>query len=117
MRPKLPKSNIVLLCIVRWGLSHVVGALHMLITSRIYLPFKVKWYKDTMLLDPNNNRHMETYGNRHVLILRHVSETDFGNYSCSADNSLGTQRGSIEVSGKCTLSTILEIGFLNPSKK
>ena len=70
-----------------------------------------------MLLDPNNNRHMETYGNRHVLILRHVSETDFGNYSCSADNSLGTQRGSIEVSGKCTPSTILEIGFLNPSKK
>ena len=77
----------------------------------------MKWYKDTMLLDPNNNRHMETYGNRHVLILRHVSETDFGNYSCSADNSLGTQRGSIEVSGKCTLSTILEIGFLNPNKK
>jgi len=63
-------------------------------------PADVKWYKDTMLLDPNNNRHMETYGNRHVLILRHVSETDFGNYSCSADNSLGTQRGSIEVSGR-----------------
>jgi hypothetical protein len=35
---------------------------------------EVKWYKETMLLDPTNNRHMETYGNRHVLILRNVNE-------------------------------------------
>lgn len=61
---------------------------------------EVKWYKDTMLLDPTNNRHMETFGNRHVLILRNVRETDFGNYSCTADNSLGRQRGFIDVSGR-----------------
>lgn len=61
---------------------------------------EVKWYKETMLLDPTNNRHMETYGNRHVLILRHVNEYDFGNYSCMADNSLGRERKSIEVSGR-----------------
>ena len=53
-----------------------------------------------MLLDPTNNRHMETYGNKHVLILKNVRETDFGNYSCMADNSLGRSRGSIEVSGR-----------------
>ena len=53
-----------------------------------------------MLLDPTNNRHMETYGNKHVLILKDVKETDFGNYSCMADNSLGRKRGTIEVSGK-----------------
>ena len=52
-----------------------------------------------MLLDPTNNRHMETYGNKHVLILKDVKETDFGNYSCMADNSLGRKRGTIEVSG------------------
>ena len=52
-----------------------------------------------MLLDPTNNRHMEVYGNRHVLTLKQVKETDFGNYSCMADNSLGRERGSIEVSG------------------
>ena len=52
-----------------------------------------------MLLDPTNNRHMEVYGNRHVLTLKKVKETDFGNYSCMADNSLGRERGSIEVSG------------------
>lgn len=61
---------------------------------------EVKWYKDTMLLDPTNNRHMETYGNRYVLLLKNVRETDFGNYSCMADNSLGRSRGSIEVSGR-----------------
>ena len=61
---------------------------------------QVKWYKDTMLLDPTNNRHMETYGNRYVLLLKNVRETDFGNYSCMADNSLGRSRGSIEVSGR-----------------
>ena len=52
-----------------------------------------------MLLDPTNTRHMEVYGNRHVLTLKKVKETDFGNYSCMADNSLGRDRGSIEVSG------------------
>ena len=61
---------------------------------------EVKWYKDTMLLDPTNNRHMESYGNKHVLILRHVGEADFGNYSCTADNSLGRQRGFVDVSGR-----------------
>ena len=53
-----------------------------------------------MLLDPTNNRHMKTFGNKHVLLLKNVRETDFGNYSCMADNSLGRERGSIEVSGR-----------------
>ena len=52
-----------------------------------------------MLLDATNTRIMETFGNKHVLVLRNVKETDFGNYSCMADNSLGRQRGAIEVSG------------------
>ena len=43
---------------------------------------------------------MNMYGNRHVLTLRDVKETDFGNYSCMAHNSLGRYRGSIEVSGE-----------------
>ena len=61
---------------------------------------QVKWYKDTMLLDPTNNRHMETYGDRHVLLLKNVRETDFGNYSCMAHNSLGREKGSISLSGR-----------------
>ena len=61
-----------------------------------------------MLLDPTNNRHMQTYGNKHVLQLKNVRETDFGNYSCMADNSLGRQRGSIEVSGEFFLLLLTE---------
>ena len=66
-----------------------------------------------MLLDPTNNRHMETYGNKHVLILKDVKETDFGNYSCMADNSLGRKRGTIEVSGEYLYIVIQNIYFLN----
>ena len=64
---------------------------------------EVRWYKDTMLLEPNNNRHMESFGNRHVLTIRNVRETDFGNYSCAADNSLGRERGFTDVSGESVL--------------
>jgi len=84
-----------------------------LIRPRLILECYVKWYKDTMLLDPTNNRHMEVYGNRHVLTLKSVKETDFGNYSCMADNSLGRERGSIEVSGRPHRAKILSsnLGF------
>ena len=61
---------------------------------------QVKWYRDTMLLDPNEFRLMEQFGIRHTLVLRKVAEEDFGNYSCSAENHLGKSRAFIEVSGK-----------------
>ena len=66
----------------------------------------MKWYKDTMLLDPTNNHEMTTFGNRHVLTLKNVRDVDFGNYSCMADNSLGRERGSIEVSGKIRINSL-----------
>lgn len=53
-----------------------------------------------MLLDPNEYRLMEKFGIRHTLVLRRVAEDDFGNYSCSAENSLGKSRAFIELSGK-----------------
>ena len=70
-------------------------------------PLQVKWYKDTMLLDPTNTRLMEAFGNRHVLTLKNVREVDFGNYSCMADNSLGRQWGAIEVSGRPHVARIV----------
>lgn len=60
----------------------------------------VRWYRDTMLLEPNEHRLMEQFGIRHTLVLRKVNEGDFGNYSCSAENALGRSRAFIEVSGK-----------------
>jgi len=61
---------------------------------------EVKWFKETMLLEPTNHRYMEAYGNRRVLVLRNVGVQDFGNYSCKAENSLGRQAKTIEVSGR-----------------
>jgi len=61
---------------------------------------EVRWYKDTMLLDPSHHRQMETMGDRHTLILHNLQITDFGNYSCVADNGLGRDRASLLLSGK-----------------
>jgi len=60
---------------------------------------EVRWYKDTMLLDPSHHRQMETMGDRHTLILHNLQITDFGNYSCVADNGLGRDRASLLLSG------------------
>ena len=60
----------------------------------------LRWYKDTMLLDPSHHRQMETDGQRHSLVLHHLKITDFGNYTCLADNGLGTSKASILVSGR-----------------
>lgn len=59
----------------------------------------VRWYKDTMILDQNDKQQMETFGNKHVLLLRNLREQDFGNYSCLADNSLGREKKHLELSG------------------
>jgi hypothetical protein len=69
-----------------------------------------------MLLDPSDNKQMGSTGKRyvacpipitylykmcrHTLKLQNLAITDFGNYSCMADNSLGRERGFIELSGK-----------------
>lgn len=65
----------------------------------IILFFQVKWFKDTMVLDPTNVRLMTKYGDRYVLTLPISKPSDFGNYSCLAENSLGKHRGIVEVSG------------------
>lgn len=42
---------------------------------------------------------MEVRGSRHTLIIRKVQASDFGNYSCVADNSMGKAREYLELSG------------------
>jgi len=60
----------------------------------------VSWYKDTMLLDPSQNKKMESEGSKHTLVVNSLAITDFGNYSCVAENSIGRDRGSIHLSGR-----------------
>ncbi|KAK6622726.1 hypothetical protein RUM43_008569 [Polyplax serrata] len=63
-------------------------------------PADVLWYRDTLRLDTTERRSMEVRGSRHTLIIRKVQASDFGNYSCVADNSLGKMRQYLQLSGK-----------------
>ncbi|KAL0273993.1 UNVERIFIED_CONTAM: hypothetical protein PYX00_006540 [Menopon gallinae] len=63
-------------------------------------PADVLWYRDTLRLDTTERRSFETRGSRHTLIIRKVQASDFGNYSCVADNSLGKMRQHLQLSGK-----------------
>lgn len=63
----------------------------------------VRWYKNSMLLEETNTVRMESRSNRHTLILSSIrSGLDFGNYSCVAENTLGTFKKHIEVHGRPT---------------
>ena len=70
--------------------AHNTIRLHLTCTVQAEPRPSLRWYKDTMLLDPSHHRQMETDGERHSLVLHHLKITDFGNYSCLADNGLGS---------------------------
>ncbi|KAK9871614.1 hypothetical protein WA026_012994 [Henosepilachna vigintioctopunctata] len=53
-----------------------------------------------MQLDTTERRIMESRGSRHTLFIRKVHRTDFGNYTCVADNQLGKTRKSVQLTGK-----------------
>ncbi|KAK6632354.1 hypothetical protein RUM44_007395, partial [Polyplax serrata] len=63
-------------------------------------PADVLWYRDTLRLDTTERRSFETRGSRHTLIIRKVQASDFGNFSCVADNTLGKMRQYLQLSGK-----------------
>lgn len=64
--------------------------------------FQVLWYRDTMQLDTTERRIMESRGSRHTLFIRKVHRSDFGNYTCVADNQLGKTRKSVQLTGNET---------------
>ncbi|XP_017780831.1 PREDICTED: uncharacterized protein LOC108565748 [Nicrophorus vespilloides] len=53
-----------------------------------------------MQLDTTERRIMESRGSRHTLVIRKVHRSDFGNYTCVADNQLGKTRKSLQLTGK-----------------
>lgn len=78
----------------------------------VYILFQVLWYRDTMQLDTTERRIMESRGSRHTLVIRKVHPSDFGNYTCVADNQLGKSRKSITLTGNC-FPYILKSEYLN----
>uniref|UniRef100_A0A1A9WBQ4 Ig-like domain-containing protein n=1 Tax=Glossina brevipalpis TaxID=37001 RepID=A0A1A9WBQ4_9MUSC len=61
---------------------------------------EMMWYQNSFLLDPTDRRSMYPRDDRYSLIIRNFQSSDFGNYSCVADNALGRTKKYIEVSGR-----------------
>ncbi|BES88449.1 Immunoglobulin V-set domain [Nesidiocoris tenuis] len=51
-------------------------------------------------MEPTERKTMETRGNKHSLNIKQVQSSDFGNYSCVAENSLGRAKKYMELSGR-----------------
>ena len=62
-------------------------------------PADVVWYRETMRLDPNGKRYMESRGSKHTLIIRKIEKEDFANYSCYATNTLGRGKAFVYLRG------------------
>ncbi|XP_071447644.1 lachesin-like isoform X2 [Hetaerina americana] len=63
-------------------------------------PPETKWYQDSFAVEATERRGVETRGNKHTLAIRRVTPSDFGNYSCVADNALGRAKKYMELSGR-----------------
>ncbi|KAL7022572.1 hypothetical protein ACKWTF_012297 [Chironomus riparius] len=61
---------------------------------------EMMWYLNSFLLDPTDRRSMYSKGDKYILNITSFQQSDFGNYSCVADNSLGRTKKYIEVSGR-----------------
>jgi len=63
-------------------------------------PANVLWYRDERVIVPSDTRILGSSNNKYTLILRNIQESDFGLYSCNADNKLGRSSQNIELSGR-----------------
>ena len=59
----------------------------------------VKWFKNSMALT-NDSASLEKIKNRHTLNIAKLTDADFGNYTCRAENKMGVDSKVIEISGK-----------------
>ena len=69
---------------------------------------KVEWFKNGRPLGEREG-HISTRGNKHSLHLFSMKEQTFGTYSCRAENKLGMDEKSTQVSGELFLFSILSI--------
>lgn len=61
---------------------------------------QVTWYQDSFPVEATDRRIMESRGNKYVMNIINVRSSDFGNYSCQAENSIGKSKGHIELTGR-----------------
>lgn len=49
-------------------------------TYEFSIASQLMWYQDSFLLDPTDRRSMDSRGDRHMLTIRNIQSSDFGNY-------------------------------------
>ena len=59
-----------------------------------------RWYRKSLLLDSDNNYLIESRGSLHTFIIRSVSSEHFGDYTCTATNTLGRNSATIQLTGE-----------------
>lgn len=60
---------------------------------------QVTWYQDSFPLEGTDRRIIEARGNKYVMNIINVRSSDFGNYSCQAENTIGKSKSHIELTG------------------
>ncbi|XP_065202947.1 lachesin-like [Planococcus citri] len=60
---------------------------------------KVDWYHDHQPVNFSSKISTRIFGEKHVLTIKDMKYSDFGNYSCQATNFLGRNIKTIQVSG------------------
>lgn len=66
----------------------------------------VTWYRDGQRVKYDRRHIVEEHGSLVMLRLKDINVLDLGNYSCEAENTQGTARDHIELSGKPEVATI-----------
>ncbi|KAI5736237.1 hypothetical protein M8J76_001326 [Diaphorina citri] len=62
-------------------------------------PAKVEWFRDGTAITLGGRIDMHVSSEKHSLLVRHIKDTDFGNYMCQASNNLGSSQQFIQLSG------------------
>lgn len=68
---------------------------------------EVLWMRGSMFLSEDERHSMTRFGSRYVLTISSVQEEDYGNYTCKAENGLGSDSTFTVLSGTATQPAIL----------
>lgn len=65
------------------------------------------WIRDGSIVTSSNRFSLDRNGNRHTLSIINIQSSDFGNFTCAAENSLGKTRETIHVTGSIYVRMIV----------
>lgn len=68
------------------------------LASRILLFNQVEWFRDGTPVALQSRLDTHVTSEKHALLLRHLQDSDFGNYMCRASNHLGLSQGFVQLS-------------------